>query len=160
MVTYTPYIMPVGIGKGTVITAGYGDAEITIQTAAGSRRCIFTKVLYVPDLSANLLSTESLRKKDVFYRSDRQYLFMKYTDSEDVVIADVYTYNRLLYLVTEPSVTILHSSKVIIKAEATMLVWHLRLSYIHPRKLLVIAKNSTITITGSRELYYIACLLA
>lgn len=47
---------------------------------------------------------------------------MKYTDSEDIVIADVYIYNRLLYLVIEPSVTILYSSKVIIKAEATILV--------------------------------------
>lgn len=114
--------MPVGIRKGTVITAGYGDAEITIQTATGSRRYTFTKVLYVLDLSTNLLSTKSLRKKDVFYRSDRQYLFMKYTDSEDIVIADVYIYNRLLYLVIEPSITTLYSSKVTIKAEATMLV--------------------------------------
>lgn len=63
--------MPIGIRKGTVIIAGYRDAEIIIQTTVGSRRYTFIKVLYVLDLSANLLSTKSLRKKDVFYRSDR-----------------------------------------------------------------------------------------
>lgn len=113
--------MLVGIGKGTVITIGYGNAEIITQTAAGTRRYTFTRVLYVPELTANLLSIELLRKKGVFYRLDRQYLFIRYTDSEDVVIADVYLYDRLLYLVTEPSVNAFNS-KVATKAEATILV--------------------------------------
>lgn len=113
--------MLVGISKGTVMTAGYGNAEITIQTAVGTRRCTFTRVLYMLELIANLLSIESLRKKGMFYRSDRQYLFIRYTDSEDVVIADVYLHNGLLHLVIEPSVTTLNS-KVATKAEATMLV--------------------------------------
>lgn len=73
------------------------------------------------ELTANLLSIESLRKKGMFYRLDRQYLFIRYTDSEDVVIADVYLYNGLLHLVIEPSVTALNS-KVVTKAEATILV--------------------------------------
>lgn len=94
----------------------------------------------------------------MFYRSDRQYLFIRYTDSEDVVIADVYLYNGLLHLVIELSVTTLNS-KVATKAEATILVWYLRLGYIYPRKLVLIAKDGTITIIGSRELYYIACLI-
>lgn len=71
MITYTLYVIPVGISKGSVITAGYGDAEITIQTATGLQRCVFTKVLYMLELTTNLLSTELLRKKGVFYRSDR-----------------------------------------------------------------------------------------
>lgn len=71
MVTYIPYVILVGISKGTVITAGYRDAKIITQTAVGIRTCTFTKVLYMLDLSANLLSIESLRKKGVFYRSDR-----------------------------------------------------------------------------------------
>lgn len=121
MITYTLYVIPVGISKGSVITVGYGDAEITIQTAVGLRRCVFTKVLYILELTANLLSTESLYKKEMFYRSDRQYLFIKYTENEDVVIADVYLYNGLPYLVTKPSVTVLNS-KVATKAEASMLV--------------------------------------
>lgn len=57
----------------------------------------------------------------MFYRLDRQYLFIRYTDSEDVVIADVYLYDRLLYIVTEPSVNAFNS-KVATKAEATILV--------------------------------------
>lgn len=144
------------------MTAGYGDAEITIQTATGLRRCVFTKVLYMLELTANLLSTESLRKKGVFYRSDRQYLFIKYTENEDVVIADVYLYNGLPYLVTKLSVTVLNSkvTKLTTKAEASILVWHLRLGYIHPRKLVTIAKEGIIIIIGDRELYCIACLVA
>lgn len=71
MVTYTTQAIPVGIGKGTIMAAGYSDAEITTYTAAGTRRCTFTKVLHVPDIVANLLSTESLRAKGIYYRSDR-----------------------------------------------------------------------------------------
>lgn len=92
MVIYIPYVILVGIRKGSVITAGYSNAKITTYTAAGLRRCTFTRVLYILELTANLLSTKSLYKKGVFYRSDRQYLFRKYIDSEDVVIADVYLY--------------------------------------------------------------------
>lgn len=72
------------------MTAGYRDAEIVTYTAAGARKYTFTKVLHILELTANLLSTETLREKGVFYRLDRQYLFMKYTDTEDIVIADVY----------------------------------------------------------------------
>lgn len=72
MITYTLYVILVGIGKGTIITAGYRDAKITIYTTIGGlRRCKFTKVLHVLEISTNLLSTESLREKGVFYRSDR-----------------------------------------------------------------------------------------
>lgn len=41
-----------------------------------------------------------------------------------------------------------------------MLVQYLRLGHIYPRKLLTIAKHSTITITGDRHLNCIACLVA
>lgn len=53
------------------MTAGYRDTKIITQTAAGIRTYTFTKVLYILDLSTNLLSIESLRKKGVFYRLDR-----------------------------------------------------------------------------------------
>lgn len=96
---------------------------MTYTAATGSRLCTFTKVLHVLELSTNLLSTELLRLKGVFYRSDRQQLFITYTDSVDVVIADVYTYNSLPYLVIELLiVTAITSSKVARKAEATILV--------------------------------------
>lgn len=47
---------------------------------------------------------------------------MKYIDSVDVILADVYIYNRLPYLVIQPYATVLVTSKTAIKAEATMLV--------------------------------------
>lgn len=125
MISYIPHIILVGIGKGSIITVGYRDAEITIYTSAGLRRCTFTKVLHVLELSTNLLSTEALREKGVFYRSNRQQLFMRYNDSTDVVIADVYSHNGLPYLVTTASVntaTALASSKVAAGAYGTMLV--------------------------------------
>lgn len=161
MILYTPHVIPIRIGKGIIMTARYRDAEITTYTAAGgTRRCTFTKVLYMPEISTNLLSTESLREKGVFYRSDKQQLFITYTDKVDVVLADVYSHNGLPYLVTEPRATALISSKVACKAEATMLVWHLRLGYIYPRKLIAIAQKNVIKITSSRQLRCIACLLA
>lgn len=70
----------------------------------------------------------------------------------------MYLYDGLLYLVTKPNVTILNS-KVATKAEATILVWYLRLGHIHPRKLVSIAKEGTIKITGSRELHCVACII-
>lgn len=123
MISYILYVIPIRIGKGTIITARYGDTKITTYTAArGTRRCTFTKVLYIPEISINLLSTKSLRKKGIFYRSDRQQLFIVYTSSVDVVLADVYSYNRLPYLVTELPAIVLISLKVTRKAEATILV--------------------------------------
>lgn len=86
---------------------------------------MFTKVLYVLELSTNLLLIEALRKKGVFYRSNRQQLFIRYNDSTDVVIADVYLYNRLPYLVTTALVNTtiaLALSKVATSAYGTILV--------------------------------------
>lgn len=124
MISYIPYVIPIGIGKSIIYTARYSDALVITYTAAtGSRLCIFTKVLYVLELSINLLSTELLRLKGVFYCSDRQQLFITYTDSIDIVIADVHIYNSLPYLVIELLiVTAITSSKVARKAEATILV--------------------------------------
>lgn len=159
MVIYTTQAILVGIGKGTIIVAGYSNTEITTYTATRTRRCTFTKVLHVPNIVANLLSTELLRTKGIYYRSDRQYLFAKYTDGSDVVVADVYIHNRLPYLVEE-LVTALYSSTVAVKAEASMLVQHLRLGHIYLRKLLAIAKKGDITITRNRTLNYVAYLIA
>lgn len=123
MITYILYIILVGIRKGTIIIAGYRDAKIIIYTTVGGlRRYKFTKVLYILEISTNLLSTESLREKGVFYRSDRQQLFIAYNSNVDVILADVYSYNGLPYLVTEAPVTILISSKTARKAKATILV--------------------------------------
>lgn len=112
------------------------------------------------EISTNLLSTESLREKGVFYCSDRQQLFIAYNSNVDVILADVYSYNGLPYLVIEAPVTILISSKTARKAKAIILVQYLRLGYIYLRKLVTIAKQGLIQITGSRELYCIAYLLA
>lgn len=158
MVIYTTQAILVRISKGTIIAAGYSNTEITIYTATRIRRCTFTKVLHIPNIVANLLSTESLRIKGIYYRSDRQYLFAKYTDGSDVVVADVYTYNGLPYLAEELA-TVLHLSIVVVKAEASMLVQHLRLGHIYLRKLLAIAKKGDITITRNRTLNYVACLI-
>lgn len=74
------------------------------------------------EISTNLLSTKSLRERGVFYRSDRQQLFIVYTNNVDVILADVYLYNRLPYLVTDVLATALVISKVARKAKATILV--------------------------------------
>lgn len=81
--------------------------------------------MYVLELSTNLLLIEALREKEVFYRSNRQQLFIRYNDSTDVVIVDVYLYNGLPYLVTTALVNTtiaLTLSKVAASAYGTMLV--------------------------------------
>lgn len=90
--TYTPYIVAIAIGSRTIDTTRYGDVAITTFTATRPKTYIFKKVLYIPDLVANLLSTELLYLKGIYYRTDRQYLFTKYTDNVNMPIADVYTY--------------------------------------------------------------------
>lgn len=71
MVSYTRLKVEIVVGKGTIAAAGYGDARIaTFTAAAGSRQCTFTRVIHVPGLAANLLSTEALRAKKVYYRTD------------------------------------------------------------------------------------------
>lgn len=123
MISYTLYIIPIRISKGTIITVGYRDAQITIYTIVeGARKCTFTKVLYIPEISTNLLSTELLREKGVFYRSDRQQLFIIYTDKVDVILVDVYLYNRLPYLVIEALVIALVLLKIVTKPKASILV--------------------------------------
>lgn len=112
------------------------------------------------EISTNLLLTKSLRERGVFYRSDRQQLFIAYTNNVDIILADVYLYNRLPYLVTDALATTLVVSKVARKAKATILVQHLRLGYIYPRKLIAIVQKGIIKITGPRQLQCIACLIA
>lgn len=85
---------------------------------------------------------------------------MTYTDKVDVILADVYSHNGLPHLVTEAPVTALVSSKVATKPEASMLVWHLRLGHIHPRKLVTMAQQGVIVIIGNRQLHCVACLVA
>lgn len=108
----------------------------------------------------NLLSTESLRQKGVFYRLDRQQLFIAYIDEVDVILVDVYLYNGLPYLVTELPITALNTSKVVYKAEATMLIQYLRLGYIQLRKIIAIVRKGIIKIKGNRYLHCIAYLIA
>jgi hypothetical protein len=54
----------------------------------------FHDVLYVPELVANLLSSETLRLKGLFYRNDTQELFMK----DGTTVAEVQVHHGLPHL--------------------------------------------------------------
>lgn len=128
IITYTKHRVEIAVGKGTVTASGYGDARVTTYTAAsGAQECTFTKVIHVPELVAKLLSTESLRTKHVYYRTDHQYLFMKH-HGKDIPIADVHSYHGLPHLVrpldgaiARQSAIALNSSKIARKPEASLL---------------------------------------
>lgn len=83
----------------------------------------FTKVIHILGLVANLLSTESLCLKKVYYRTDFQYLFIKH-NSIDVLIADVSVHYRLPYLsrLLEGLPIALNSLKVARKPTASIIV--------------------------------------
>jgi hypothetical protein len=65
------------IGKGCVKARSIGSVTLNVMTSKGSGMVTFHNVLYVPELVANLLSSETLRLKGLFYRNDIQELFMK-----------------------------------------------------------------------------------
>ena len=69
--------MIIQFGKGT--TCAKGVDSITLTTTVYT--ITVTDILWVPELVANLLSTEQLREKGLFYRNDKQVLFAKGTRS-------------------------------------------------------------------------------
>lgn len=129
IITYTKHRVEIAVGKGIVTASRYSDARvITYTAAAGTQECTFTKVIYILELVAKLLSTELLYTKHVYYRTDYQYLFINYY-RKDIPIADVYSYYGLLHLVrllegaiAEKSAIALNLLKVARKPKVLILV--------------------------------------
>ncbi|SMR62609.1 unnamed protein product [Zymoseptoria tritici ST99CH_1E4] len=91
LTSYTACDITISVGKGTIKAVGYGDARIATFTASkGPQDCTFTAVLHVPELAANLLSTQALIQKGCFYRNSLQVLFIETPQSNCVPVADVY----------------------------------------------------------------------
>lgn len=58
-----------------------------------NRTVTFSEIYYVPEMRTNLLSTEKLRMKGIFYRNDKQVLFTK-----TAIIAKVSTYQKVPHI--------------------------------------------------------------
>jgi hypothetical protein len=82
------------IGKGCVKARGVGRVTLKVMTSKGSGMVTFYDMLYVPELVANLLSSETLRLKGLFYRNDTQELFMK----DGTTVSEVQVHRGLPHL--------------------------------------------------------------
>lgn len=141
----------VRFGKGeTAHATVIGDVVLKISTDEGVAPTRFTGVIFVPGLVANLLSTELLRKKGLFYRNDKQILFT----SNNETIAEVYVHNDLPHIRTAPSYeSALASSKILYPQKATADLWHARLGHLPVKKLTTATVNSTgLVIEGSLKM--------
>ena len=80
----------------------------------------FTGVLHVPGLTANLLSTETLKRKGLFYRNDTNSFFNK----AGMVVAKTLSFNGLPHLQLDSSVVGVPEAAVERKAMASSKVIH------------------------------------
>jgi hypothetical protein len=104
----------------------------------------FHDVLYVPELVANLLSSEALRLKGLFYRNDTHDLFMK----DGTTVAEVQVHHGLPHLRINNSTvcksdTALISSKQLSTSTATPAEWHRRLGHLRLDNIRKAAQNSS-----------------
>ena len=104
MFNFQPCDTPIEFGKGTARAKAFGSVKLELVGDC-NRLVTFAEVFYIPELRANLLSTEKLREKGLFYRNDTQTLF-----TEDEVIANVYPYQRVPHIQIGGSNKALYSS--------------------------------------------------
>ena len=141
-----PIDMIIQFGKGTTRAKGVGS--ITLITTVYT--ITITGVLWVSELVANLLSTEQLREKGLFYRNDKQVLFAKGNE----IITHVDSHGALPYLGLEACSdcnpdsdsedhTALASSKVLATSRVSKELWHLRMGHVQSENLIKAAENST-----------------
>lgn len=141
----------VNIGKGHLDALAVGSVTLHAVTEQGVRAITLTNVLWVPDLCANLLSTEKLRQKGLFYRNDQQVLF---TDNGEA-LAEVYAHNNLPHLRLESALKTdeaMVTSSEPSTSKATYQLWHQR-THMPLTKLETAADTSTgMVLTGTKEL--------
>lgn len=138
----------VRIGKGHIKAHGIGSVTLRVTTSKGSSTVTFNNILHVPELEANLLSSETLRNKGLFYQNNTQKLFIK----DGTVVAEVQTCHGLPHLRianiqernnTSNSNTALVLSKQLQMATATLAKWHLCLGHLQYENISKAKQNST-----------------
>ena len=143
--------LPVGFGQGSSRATALGSVKLTLK---GNLNVTFSNVLYVPGIKANLLSTEKLKAKGLFYRNDNDTLFVKDGDRTHVV-ANVVNKAGLPQLqladATREQAHVssheLHTSKADIKT------WHDRMGHFPQTKTdLVIKATQGVEIVGSKNM--------
>ena len=87
MIEYQTYNVPVEFGKGTAKAKAFSKIKL-ILISDKTRVVTISDMYYVPEIRANLLLTEKLREKGLFYRNDKQILFI----NNGIVQANVYPY--------------------------------------------------------------------
>jgi hypothetical protein len=125
------------ISKGYIKARGISSVILNVITSKGSGIVTFYDVLYVLELIVNLLSSETLRLKGLFYRNDIQELFIK----DGTMVTEVQVHYGLPYLrisnssrgysnnVGKSDIALI-SSKQLLTATATPAEWYRRLSHL------------------------------
>ncbi|SMR48854.1 unnamed protein product [Zymoseptoria tritici ST99CH_1E4] len=151
MTDVTTVDIMVNFGKGALRATALGSIKLRLYGNSQVNTVKFTDVLFVEGLRANLLSTEKLKKKGLFYRNNNDTLFTK-----DIVVADVVTKVGIPQLVLEQqqaNASSHASSHVRYPLKETVQVWHDRFGHFPEGKVDLI-KNGTegMVIKGSKEL--------
>jgi transposase InsO family protein len=154
MVISKPCHVMVYLGEGSIAATRFGVIKLHLDCGP----IMFSGVLYVPGLAANLLSTQMLRSKKVFYTTETQVLYKRLDDGSAKVIANIIERKGLPHLTmgtavqqTTESLMALVSSKSNMAALASVDIWHGRCGHINSRTLTVMATNGLITITGMQR---------
>jgi hypothetical protein len=58
------------ISKGCIKVYGISSVTLNVMTSEGNGIVAFYNILYIPELVVNLLSSQTLRLKGLFYRND------------------------------------------------------------------------------------------
>jgi hypothetical protein len=85
MVISKPCHVMVYLGEGSIAATRFGVIKLHLDCGP----VMFSGVLYVPGLAANLLSTQMLRSKKVFYTTETQVLYKRLDDGSAKVIANI-----------------------------------------------------------------------
>ena len=134
MIDYQACDVNVEFGKGSAKALAYGSIQLNV-IGDQKRKITFSDVYYVPDMRANLLSTEKLRNKGLFYRNDKQVLFTK-----NSVIANIYSHQGIphVQLANHEVNNLTHvamSSYTLPNSKATADIWHSRFGHLPEEKI-------------------------
>ncbi|KAI0993623.1 hypothetical protein K3495_g14561, partial [Podosphaera aphanis] len=153
MFDYQACDVGVEFGKGSAKALAHGSVKLDL-IGDKTRSVTFSDVFYVPELRANLLSTEKLRSKGLFYRNDRQILY-----TESAVISNVYVHQKVPHIrvfnpqISGPALQAMKSSHVLSDSTATADIWHARFGHLTETKLEQVLKvTKGVKISGTHKL--------
>lgn len=134
----------VALGDGHILSATKaGDVTVKLLLSSGkTKRCRLQNVLYVPDLSYNLLSVSKVSetgKRVKFYSNNCHIL-----DEDDKVVATGVKRGNLYYLSCEPIRDHACMSDARLSNESKEFIWHRRFGHLNEKSLQTLASQQLV----------------